>query len=202
MNCSDKLVSFHQRRTSSYQRFHHLRQSQRETLKVSNPNKKPKNPLSRRVRRRKYLQVVGMSDNPLSSLKDRQSKSLETHVWHAKRMKMLDMYGYALPSVHKNYGFTHLKRKIFCCKLKDKSVLDRDGASKFDRGTMVHDASYYSIIELLGAPEDIMDLLSLFTVSRSGCNSYCPHMFYEFVICRIKFYSIQSTSRTIHLKDW
>ncbi|KAF9468581.1 ribonucleases P/MRP protein subunit POP1-domain-containing protein [Collybia nuda] len=76
----------------------------------------------------------------MSFLKRQHDKLwLETHIWHAKRMKMENMWGYrlALHPTEKAYRPSHRA-----------SV----------HGSIIHDASYYSLIEVKG-PERVLKLV-------------------------------------------
>lgn len=65
---------------------------------------------------------------------------LETHVWHAKRMKMETMYGYRL-------GLTPTLKS------------HRPAYRAARRSCIIHDASYYSIMELSGSRNDLVKVL-------------------------------------------
>ena len=91
--------------------------------------------LSRRHRRRPSSLRQDYSQRKRSAL------WLETHLWHAKRMHMQTMWGYRLP-VHR-------------C---DKSL--RASCRFVKRACTVHDASYYSCIELSGLPTVVIDALN------------------------------------------
>ncbi|KAG6836104.1 hypothetical protein H0H93_011331 [Arthromyces matolae] len=67
----------------------------------------------------------------LFARRQRDKLWLETHIWHAKRMKMENMWGYRL-AVHPT----------------EKSYRPSHRASV--HGSIIHDASYYSIIEMKG----------------------------------------------------
>ncbi|KAH9971933.1 ribonucleases P/MRP protein subunit POP1-domain-containing protein [Lactifluus volemus] len=64
--------------------------------------------------------------------RQKDKKWLETHVWHAKRMHMANMWGYRL-----------------AIKPTEKSFRPSHRASV--HGSILHDASYYGLIELRGA---------------------------------------------------
>ncbi|KAI0259821.1 POP1-domain-containing protein [Gloeopeniophorella convolvens] len=64
--------------------------------------------------------------------RQKDKKWLETHIWHAKRMHMENMWGYRLAS-----------------QPTEKSFRPSHRASL--HGSILHDASYYSLIELRGA---------------------------------------------------
>ncbi|KZP33575.1 POP1-domain-containing protein [Athelia psychrophila] len=68
--------------------------------------------------------------------RQREKTWLETHIWHAKRMKMRDMWGYRL-AIHPT----------------EKSFRPSHRASI--HGSILHDASYHSLIELKG-PENML----------------------------------------------
>ncbi|KAH0586339.1 hypothetical protein H2248_007583 [Termitomyces sp. 'cryptogamus'] len=67
----------------------------------------------------------------LFAKRQREKSWLETHIWHAKRMKMDNLWGYRL-AVHPT----------------EKSYRPSHRASV--HGSIIHDASYHSIIELKG----------------------------------------------------
>ncbi|KAK0201890.1 POP1-domain-containing protein [Desarmillaria ectypa] len=72
-----------------------------------------------------------------SFLKRQRDKTwLETHLWHAKRMKMENMWGYRLA--------VHPSEKAF-----------RPSHRAAVRGSILHDASYQSLIELKG-PQNVL----------------------------------------------
>ncbi|OBZ71160.1 Ribonucleases P/MRP protein subunit pop1 [Grifola frondosa] len=78
--------------------------------------------------------------------RQRNKTWLETHLWHAKRMKMENMWGYRL-----------------AVQPTEKSFRPSHRASI--HGSILHDASYYMFIEVKG-PEDIL---------RQLLNSCCDH---------------------------
>lgn len=74
---------------------------------------------------------------------------LETHVWHAKRMIMKDMFkGHVLPTRHKTHSYKHAKQALFT-------------------NAIVFDASFYVTIELSGLFDDMISTLSCFFNVRS-----------------------------------
>jgi ribonuclease P/MRP protein subunit POP1 len=77
-------------------------------------------------------------------------KWLETHMWHTKRMKMTDIWGYRIAS-----------------KPNTKSV--RITYRSFTRLAIAHDASYMACIELHGDFKDITTVLN--TVTDAGLPS-------------------------------
>lgn len=80
---------------------------------------------------------------------------------------MVERYGYSLPSTHKNYSPTYIKRKLVSSRMKLLSTNNEgdDPTSGRDGSFIIHDSSYYQIIELTGTATDIYNLLLLFTVS-------------------------------------
>ncbi|EIW81399.1 POP1-domain-containing protein [Coniophora puteana RWD-64-598 SS2] len=72
--------------------------------------------------------------------RQRDKKWLETHLWHAKRMKMENMWGYRL-AVHPN----------------EKSYRSSHRASV--HGSIIHDASYYNLIQLEGPETPLLSIL-------------------------------------------
>ncbi|GLB38480.1 putative POP1-domain-containing protein [Lyophyllum shimeji] len=85
----------------------------------------------------------------LFARRQRDKLWLETHIWHAKRMKMENMWGYRL-AVHPT----------------EKSFRPSHRASI--HGSILHDASYYSLIELKG-PEFILQ-----KILDSCCDPHGP----------------------------
>ncbi|TYZ62009.1 hypothetical protein PybrP1_010917 [[Pythium] brassicae (nom. inval.)] len=67
---------------------------------------------------------------------------LPTHVWHSKRMKMVERYGLA-----------------FAAHRADKSVSASLEALRSK--AILHDASYYGVLELYGLPQLILEALQL-----------------------------------------
>ena len=77
-------------------------------------------------------------------------KWMETHMWHAKRMKMKDIWGYRIAS-----------------RPNTKSV--RITYRSFTRLSIAHDASYLACIELQGTYEELTRVLN--TVTDAGLPS-------------------------------
>ena len=73
-------------------------------------------------------------------LRDQRSHWLETHLWHAKRMKMMDYFGFRV-ALHPN----------------DKS--QRACYRFFQHDAVMYDLSYYGILELKGIEEIIKKLM-------------------------------------------
>lgn len=92
---------------------------------VHKKHKKPQQGKGKRIKRTEQL------------LKRQRDKTwLETHIWHAKRMKMESIWGYRL-----------------AIEPTEKSFRPSHRASV--HGSILHDASYFALIELKG-PEDII----------------------------------------------
>ncbi|KAI0821998.1 POP1-domain-containing protein [Trametes gibbosa] len=103
--------------------------------------------LGRSMPKRSRLTLPNRTAQLLSRQKDKTW--LETHIWHAKRMHMDNMWGYRLAITPTEKSFRPSHRA---------SV----------HGSIIHDASYFSTIELLG-PEDILR-----TILDSCCDCQGP----------------------------
>ncbi|CAD5112292.1 DgyrCDS1521 [Dimorphilus gyrociliatus] len=114
-----------------------LRAAAEKSMEQSQPTK-TKRPSRRHRRRPKNLLAA--------YLKRQQSKFwLETHIWHAKRFKMMEMWGYKIP-----------------LKPSDKGKRAAYRATK--RNCTIQDISYYECIQVSGRQEDITScLLPLFS---------------------------------------
>nr|XP_050032322.1 ribonucleases P/MRP protein subunit POP1-like [Dermacentor andersoni] len=84
---------------------------------------------------------------------------LETHIWHAKRFKMADLWGYRVPLHPTDKGIRAAYR----------------GSAKH---VLLHDLSYYNCIELIGNSEELISKLALVTNADAGltfgAKSYLP----------------------------
>ncbi|KAH7976577.1 hypothetical protein HPB52_016443 [Rhipicephalus sanguineus] len=84
---------------------------------------------------------------------------LETHIWHAKRFKMADLWGYRVPLHPTDKGIRAAYR----------------GSAKH---VLLHDLSYYNCIELIGNEEMLVSKLALLTNTDAGltfgAKSYLP----------------------------
>ncbi|KAI9209255.1 ribonucleases P/MRP protein subunit POP1-domain-containing protein [Polychytrium aggregatum] len=99
---------------------------------TGNPQKAEKPPSRRKIRRCKTV----FDDY----LRRRVNKGwLETHIWHAKRMRMVNLWGYKLAH-HPN----------------DKSFRSAYRAGKYQ--CIAHDASYFQPIEVIGLQEHIVSV--------------------------------------------
>uniref|UniRef100_A0A7N0UN87 Uncharacterized protein n=1 Tax=Kalanchoe fedtschenkoi TaxID=63787 RepID=A0A7N0UN87_KALFE len=103
--------------------------------------------VSRRVRRRMELR-----DNPVDgfSTSGDGSKRLRTHVWHAKRFTMTQLWGFNLP-----------------LGLQGRGRGSRALLKWYKRGTLVHDASYYTCVELKGSEASLLSVLKMVLVPPS-----------------------------------
>ncbi|KAH6922394.1 hypothetical protein HPB50_013507 [Hyalomma asiaticum] len=84
---------------------------------------------------------------------------LETHIWHAKRFKMADLWGYRVPLHPTDKGIRAAYR----------------GSAKH---VLLHDVSYYNCVELIGSAETLVSKLALLTNADAGltfgAKSYLP----------------------------
>ncbi|CEP11349.1 hypothetical protein [Parasitella parasitica] len=95
---------------------------------------------------RKKVKKIKTPRNTIQEFLRRQKskKWLETHIWHAKRMKMKDIWGYRIAS-----------------RPNTKSV--RITYRSFTRLSIAHDASYMACIELKGDQAEIVSVLNSLT---------------------------------------
>ncbi|EPB85684.1 hypothetical protein HMPREF1544_07510 [Mucor circinelloides 1006PhL] len=95
---------------------------------------------------RKKVKKIKTPRNTVEEFLRRQKskKWLETHMWHAKRMKMKDIWGYRIAS-----------------RPNTKSV--RITYRSFTRLSVAHDASYMACIELKGDQSEIITVLDTLT---------------------------------------
>ena len=142
-NTKQNLPKLITRRTCSFRKYHQPRRIKATTIvtkkrKILDPDRK----LSRKVLRRKLNYENKRTINSCDLESKCRKYYLETHKWQAKRMHMDSYYGYSLPMRHKNYNFTYFKKTL---KNPSRCVL--------------HDSSYYNIIELNGNIDDIITYL-------------------------------------------
>ncbi|KAL5172120.1 Ribonucleases P/MRP protein subunit POP1 [Glycine soja] len=97
--------------------------------------------LSRCVRRRYELKKN--PENGFCTSGD-GTKRLRTHVWHAKRFAMTKLWGYHLPLCLQGRG-------------KGSRVL----LKRLKQGVLVHDASYYTAVQLEGPEDSLMSVLRM-----------------------------------------
>jgi len=101
---------------------------QRELDKAN--NSAPKGAESRRKRRRNLIRSVDFS------YRAGKHRWLETHIWHAKRMKMVDSFGYRVA-------------------LNSNSRSVRSNVQAMRDAAVAIDASYTAVVEVFGALEQI-----------------------------------------------
>ncbi|KAK7262442.1 hypothetical protein RJT34_30015 [Clitoria ternatea] len=97
--------------------------------------------LPRRVRRRYELKIN--PENGFCTSRD-GTKRLRTHVWHAKRFAMTKLWGYHLP-----------------LGLQGRGKGSRALLKKFKEGVFVHDASYYTAVQLEGPEDSLVSVLKM-----------------------------------------
>ncbi|KAK9749130.1 hypothetical protein RND81_02G104200 [Saponaria officinalis] len=123
------------RRTTSFARKNGGR---KKANTLSNPDVKEKK-VSRRVRRR-----IELKENPHSGfgVSGDGTKRLRTHVWHAKRFTITKLWGFYLPlGLH---GSGRGSRALL---------------KWYKQGAVVHDASFYSVVQLKGSQEALVSVL-------------------------------------------
>ncbi|KAJ1411574.1 Ribonuclease P/MRP, subunit POP1 [Sesbania bispinosa] len=110
--------------------------------------------LPRRVRRRYELKIN--PENGFCTSGD-GTKRLRTHVWHAKRFFMTKLWGYYLP-----------------LGLQGRGKGSRALLKRLKQGVLVHDASYYTAVQLEGPEDSLISILRMVlvpspaTVTHSG----------------------------------
>ncbi|CAN8005144.1 unnamed protein product [Ixodes pacificus] len=112
--------------------------------KLSNEPDPPKRKRPSRKHRRRPRNLLAEY-----ARRQRRHVWLETHVWHAKRFKMADLWGYRVP--------------LHPC---DKGI--RAAYRGSAHHVLLHDLSYYNCIELIGEVEHLLEKLSLITSSDAG----------------------------------
>ena len=131
-------MSHNPKRLPKRYRAAHINQMQKSGLE-NKPKKRP----SRKYRRRPV--------NLMNEYKRRKMKNvwLETHIWHAKRFKMKDMWGYKIPyaSTNKRYRASYKAIKSHC---------------------LIQDISYYSCIEVSGDLQILTEKFSKITSKDCG----------------------------------
>lgn len=107
--------------------------------------------LPRRVRRR-----IELKKNPNTgfSVSGDGTRRLRTHVWHAKRFTMAKLWGFYLPLGLHGRG-KGSRALLKWCK----------------QGVVVHDASYYSAVQLEGPEDSLLSILSSLLVPCGIDNS-------------------------------
>ncbi|KAG8931892.1 hypothetical protein FRC02_001977 [Tulasnella sp. 418] len=93
---------------------------------------------------------IGRTENLMKRQRDKTW--LETHIWHAKRMKMDNLWGYRLAVQPTEKAFRPSHRAAV-------------------NGSIIHDASYFGTIELIGKQDTLKSLLSQCCDPRDSPNS-------------------------------
>ncbi|KAJ7982505.1 Ribonucleases P/MRP protein subunit POP1 [Quillaja saponaria] len=106
--------------------------------------KEQKKKVPRHIRRRHELKL-----NPESGFctSGDGTKRLRTHVWHAKRFSMTKLWGFHLPQ-----------------GLQGRGRGSRALLKRFRQGVLVHDASYYSAVQLEGPEDSLLSVLKMVLV--------------------------------------
>lgn len=118
-----------------------------------------KKKVPRRVRRRIELTKKNLELG--FSVSGDGTKRLRTHVWHAKRFRMEKFWGFYLP-----FGL-HGRGKGSRALLK-----------RYKQGVVVHDASYYSAVQLEGPEDALLSILStvLAPFESDRSEDTCKHL--------------------------
>ncbi|KAJ7601074.1 ribonucleases P/MRP protein subunit POP1-domain-containing protein [Mycena floridula] len=112
----------------------------RVPLRLREKAKAEMDPSKKAKRIPKLGKTKRISKTELFRKRQREKTWLETHLWHAKRMKMADMWGYRL-----------------AVQPTEKSFRPSHRASV--HGSIIHDASYMSLIELKGPENALKEVL-------------------------------------------
>ncbi|KAL2460020.1 ribonuclease Ps [Abeliophyllum distichum] len=132
-------------------RFRKKRRVGKEDVTKSDSSKKDEKKVSRHLRRR-----IELSNNPESGFctSGDGTKRLRTHVWHAKRFKMIKLWGFHIPlGLHgRGRGSRALLKKLKC-------------------GALVHDMSYCTAVQLEGPEDMLLSVLSSVLVPSPSTNS-------------------------------
>jgi ribonuclease P/MRP protein subunit POP1 len=93
---------------------------------------------------------------------------LETHVWHAKRMKMENVWGYRIVGIDNVRKARRLTRKQARTPNRKSH---RPAHRAAHSGCIIHDASYYSTVELSGDRDELLEILSSCTAGGTFAGS-------------------------------
>ncbi|XP_057519156.1 ribonucleases P/MRP protein subunit POP1 isoform X1 [Amaranthus tricolor] len=118
----------------------HSTSKDKEESKNQNDNEQKK--LPRRVRRK--IELTKKNPEFGFSVSGDGTKRLRTHVWHAKRFTMEKLWGFYLPS-----------------GLHGRGKGSRALLKWHRQGAVVHDASYYSAVQLDGPEDTLSSILSM-----------------------------------------
>ncbi|OCH85746.1 POP1-domain-containing protein [Obba rivulosa] len=130
-------------------------------------------PMRRKALGRPKLGKAKRQNRTQQLLKRQRDKTwLETHLWHAKRMKMDNMWGYrlAMEPTEKSFRASHRA-----------SV----------HGSILHDASYYGIIELRGPEKVLRDIFDR-CCDKQGSSAGAKRYLTGKIICETHIYERDS----------
>ncbi|KAL9980334.1 hypothetical protein ACROYT_G008906 [Oculina patagonica] len=129
-----------------------VRLRQRASFEMHNTANKPETPKKKSRHHRRQPK------NLLEEYTRRQRKHvwLETHIWHAKRMKMIDAWGYRLADHPNDKGFRAAYRAA-----KNNCILQ--------------DMSYYGCIEVTGVQSQIIQAIRHLTSQETGLTIAAKH---------------------------
>lgn len=148
---SQQVPRHMRRRTVSHDK---RRLPKRLQLKIAHEPDPPKSKRPSRKHRRRPRNLLAEY-----ARRQRRHVWLETHIWHAKRFKMADLWGYRVPLHPTDKGIRAAYR----------------GSAKH---VLLHDLSYYNCIELIGNEETLVSRLALLTNADAGltcgAKSYLP----------------------------
>ncbi|OIV91014.1 hypothetical protein TanjilG_16974 [Lupinus angustifolius] len=151
------------RRTTAF-RNQTTRKKKRQDPGIVSENNEEIKKIPRRIRRRHELKMN--PDNGFCVCGD-GTKRLRTHVWHAKRFSMTKLWGYNLP-----------------LGLHGRGKGSRAILKHLKHGVLVHDASYYTAIQLEG-PED--SLVSVLRMVLEPSPVTCPENHNDSVVSGINY---------------
>lgn len=134
-----RAASHNIKRLPTRLRLKALEEIEKDPASVQKSIKKPS--CRRRNRRTKNIQEM-------SEKRQNDKKWLETHIWHAKRAKMANLWGYRL-ALHPN----------------EKCLKSSYAASR--QGTFIHDGSYHLVYEFSG--ERLLDFVKHMNLTE-GCS--------------------------------
>lgn len=95
----------------------------------------------------------------LNLLKPEDKLWLETHIWHAKRMKMETIWGYRLVRPTQSHTSQRFTLSYQALHPTEKAFRSSHRASR--HGCILHDASYHEIVELRAPQTVLASLLDL-----------------------------------------
>ncbi|KAJ9109900.1 hypothetical protein QFC19_001880 [Naganishia cerealis] len=89
----------------------------------------------------RFLKKKGLTKTDIYLKRQRDKTWLETHVWHAKRMKMENLWGYRIARTPNRKSHRPAHRAAH-------------------NGCIIHDSSYYATLELSGERDDLVQVIS------------------------------------------